>query len=180
MKGRATIPADPEFGVSEHVASLLLAARAAGSDARAVLNVRYDDGVVTALRDAGRTVVEFDAEESVEPAVAAALADDPGADVLYHTGAMGIEPVVYLLGDDAVAVAETARETCDRRAIILRPVAARVRRSSRLRPVWRPGATERWTRWRLHPATPSSRRAGTRVCSLRERVGPSGLSSVST
>ncbi|AAV46672.1 helix-turn-helix domain-containing protein [Haloarcula sp. JP-Z28] len=110
VKGRATIPADPEFGVSEHVASLLLAARAAGSDARAVLNVRYDDGVVTALRDAGRTVVEFDAEESVEPAVAAALADDPGADVLYHTGAMGIEPVVYLLGDDAVAVAETARE----------------------------------------------------------------------
>ena len=110
VKGRATIPAAPEFGVSEHVASLLLAARAAGSDARAVLNVRYDDGVVTALRDAGRTVVEFDAEESVEPAVAAALADDPGADVLYHTGAMGIEPVVYLLGDDAVAVAETARE----------------------------------------------------------------------
>jgi len=110
VKGRATIPADPEFGVSEHVASLLLAARAAGSDARAVLNVRYDDGVVTALRDAGRTVVEFDAEESVEPAVAAALADDPGADVLYHTGAMGIEPVVYLLGDDAVSVTETARE----------------------------------------------------------------------
>jgi predicted fused transcriptional regulator/phosphomethylpyrimidine kinase/predicted transcriptional regulator len=110
VKGRATIPADPEFGVSEHVASLLLAARAAGSDARAVLNVRYDDGVVTALRDAGRTVVEFDAEESVEPAVAAALTDDPAVDVLYHTGAMGIEPVVYLLGDDAVAVAETARE----------------------------------------------------------------------
>ena len=110
VKGRATIPADPEFGVSEHVASLLLAARAAGSDARAVLNVRYDDGVVTALRDAGRTAVEFDAEESVEPAVAVALADDPGADVLYHTGAMGIEPVVYLLGDDAVSVAETARE----------------------------------------------------------------------
>ncbi|EMA15897.1 thiamine-phosphate synthase family protein [Haloarcula marismortui] len=110
VKGRATIPADPEFGVSEHVASLLLAARAAGSDARAVLNVRYDDSVVTALRDAGRTVGEFDAEESVEPAVAAALTDDPAVDVLYHTGAMGIEPVVYLLGDDAVAVAETARE----------------------------------------------------------------------
>ncbi|MDQ2073047.1 thiamine-phosphate synthase family protein [Haloarcula sp. H-GB4] len=110
VKGRATIPADPEFGVSEHVASLLLAARAAGTDARSVLNVRYDDGVVTALRDAGLTVVEFDAEESVEPAVAAALTDDPAVDVLYHTGAMGIEPVVYLLGDDAVAVAETARE----------------------------------------------------------------------
>jgi predicted fused transcriptional regulator/phosphomethylpyrimidine kinase/predicted transcriptional regulator len=110
VKGRATIPADPEFGVSEHVASLLLAARAAGSDARAVLNVWYDDAVVAALRDSDLTVVEFDAEESVEPAVAAALADDPAVDVLYHTGAMGIEPVVYLLGDDAVSVAEAARE----------------------------------------------------------------------
>ncbi|KAA9410538.1 helix-turn-helix domain-containing protein [Haloarcula hispanica] len=110
VKGRATIPAEPEFGVSEHVATLLLAARDAGSDARAVLNVRYDESVVAALEGAGYTAVEFDAAESVETAVAAALADDPDADALYQTGAMGIEPVVYLLGDDAASVAETARE----------------------------------------------------------------------
>jgi len=110
VKGRATIPADPEYGVSEHVASLLLAARAAGSDARAALNVRYDEQVVALLERAGHETAEFDTEAPLEQAVADALDDDPGADVLYQTGGVGVEPVVYLLGEDAVAVAERARE----------------------------------------------------------------------
>ncbi|MDS0257817.1 helix-turn-helix domain-containing protein [Haloarcula sp. S1CR25-12] len=109
VKGRATIPADPEFGVSEHVASVVLAARAAGSGARAGLNVRYDESVVTALESAGHTAVEFDAEASIEPGIAEALADGD-ADVIYQTGGMGVEPVVYLLGPDAVTVAEWARD----------------------------------------------------------------------
>jgi predicted transcriptional regulator len=37
VKGRATIPADPEFGVSEHVASVLLSARTAGAPVRAAI-----------------------------------------------------------------------------------------------------------------------------------------------
>ncbi|MFC7075741.1 thiamine-phosphate synthase family protein [Haloarcula halophila] len=110
VKGRATIPADPEFGVSEHVASVLLAARAAGSDARAALNVRYDESIVTALSEAGYTTAEFDAEASVETGVAEALAETPDADVLYQTGGMGVEPVVYVLGPDAGTVAERTRE----------------------------------------------------------------------
>ena len=109
VKGRATIPADPEFGVSEHVASVLLYARAAGSDAGAALNVRYDPDIVTSLRAAGFVTAQFDAEADLETAVGEALADDPGADVLYQAGGMGVEPVVYLLGPDAVTVAERAR-----------------------------------------------------------------------
>ncbi|WP_262175492.1 thiamine-phosphate synthase family protein [Haloarcula laminariae] len=110
VKGRATIPAEPEFGVSEHVASVVLAARKAGSPALAALNVRYDESVVESLEAAGHTAVEFDAEEALEPAIAAALADDPEVDVVYQTGGMGVEPVVYLLGPDAVTVAEWARD----------------------------------------------------------------------
>ena len=110
VKGRATIPAEPEFGVSGHVASVVLAARAAGSPARAALNVRYGESVVAALEAAGHTAVEFDAEAAIETALADAVADEPDADVFYQTGGMGIEPVVYLLGDDAVTVAERARE----------------------------------------------------------------------
>ena len=110
VKGKATVPGDPEFGVSEHVASVLLAARAAGSPARAALNVRYDEALVEALAAAGRTPVEFDAEAPLETAVDAALADAPEADVLYQTGAMGIEPVCYVLGADAGAVVETVRD----------------------------------------------------------------------
>jgi predicted fused transcriptional regulator/phosphomethylpyrimidine kinase/predicted transcriptional regulator len=110
VKGRATIPADPEFGVSEHVASVVLAARKAGSPVRAALNVRCDESVLAALESAGHTAVEFDAENAVETAIADALADDPEVDVVYQTGGMGVEPVVYLLGPDAVTVAEWTRE----------------------------------------------------------------------
>ena len=109
VKGRATIPAEPEFGVSEHVASVVLAARAAGSPATAGLNVRYDDSVVESLEAAGHTAVEFDAEAALEPAIADALAEGE-ADVVYQTGGMGVEPVVYLLGPDAVTVAEWTRD----------------------------------------------------------------------
>jgi predicted fused transcriptional regulator/phosphomethylpyrimidine kinase/predicted transcriptional regulator len=111
VKGRATIPAEPEFGVSEHVASVVLAAREAGSPALAALNVRYDESVVESLEAAGHTAVEFDAERALEPAIAAALADDPDADIVYQTGGMGVEPVVYLLGPDAVTVAERTRDS---------------------------------------------------------------------
>jgi predicted fused transcriptional regulator/phosphomethylpyrimidine kinase/predicted transcriptional regulator len=109
VKGRATVPGDPEFGVSEHVASVLLAARAAGSPARAALNVRYDESLVADLAAAGNDAVEFDAEAPIETAVAAALDADPDADVLYQTGAMGIEPVCYVLGPDAEAVVATVK-----------------------------------------------------------------------
>lgn len=109
VKGRATIPGDPEFGVSEHVAGVLLAARAAGSGARAALNVRYDPDVVERLAERGHVVAEFDGEAEIRPAVREAVADGPEATVLYQTGAFGIEPVVYLLGPDAESVAEVAR-----------------------------------------------------------------------
>lgn len=111
VKGRAEIPSEPEFGVSEHVASLLLAARRSGSDARAALNVRYDPDLVAALEDLGHETVEFDAEyDDLDAAVGAALRENPDATVLYHTGGYGIEPITYLLGPDASSVAETARE----------------------------------------------------------------------
>ena len=107
--GQATVPGDPDFGVSQHVATILLAARDAGSDARAALNLAYDEETVTALDAAGLTVAEFDAETSLDDGIAEALQATPDADVLYQTGAMGIEPIVYILGPDAVTVVERLR-----------------------------------------------------------------------
>jgi predicted fused transcriptional regulator/phosphomethylpyrimidine kinase/predicted transcriptional regulator len=109
--GRTEIPADPEFGVSVHVASVLLAARGDGSDATACLNVRYDGDIVAALEDAGYDTVEFDPDsESSTEAIRDAVAGNPDADVLYQTGGFGVEPIVYLLADDAPAAAKMARE----------------------------------------------------------------------
>jgi hypothetical protein len=108
VKGRATVPSDPEFGVSEHVAGVLLAARRAGSDARAAVNVRYDPAIVAALAERHVTV-EFDAEVNVETAVGEAIESNPTVTVLYHTGGFGVEPIVYVLAEDAVAAAEAVR-----------------------------------------------------------------------
>jgi XRE family transcriptional regulator, thiamine biosynthesis regulator len=109
VKGRATIPGDPEFGVSEHVASVLLAAREHGSDARAALNVRYDPSLVALLEDADYAVVEFEGEESLERAIEDALEATPEATVLAQTGGFGIEPVIYVLAEDAEIAAESVR-----------------------------------------------------------------------
>ncbi|MFC7155666.1 thiamine-phosphate synthase family protein [Halomarina halobia] len=110
IKGRATVPGEPEFGVSEHVAGVLLAARAGGSDARGALNVRYDPALVARAEERGLTVREFDAEGDLDAAVEAALTDDPDVDVLYQTGGFGIEPIAYVLAPDAATAAERVRD----------------------------------------------------------------------
>ena len=111
VKGRAMVPGEPEFGVSEHVATLLLAAREAGSTARAAINLRYDPELVATLAESHPTV-EFDAERPTREAVGDALADvDPGDTlVLYQTGAVGVEPIVYVLAPDAPNAARIVRD----------------------------------------------------------------------
>jgi len=114
IKGRATVPAEPEFGVSEHAASVVLAARDHVADVRAGLNVAYDDGLIEDLAAAGHSTVEFDSEASDELAatIGDALADADLTEtfVLYQTGGFGIEPISYVLGRDAPTVASVVRE----------------------------------------------------------------------
>ena len=110
VKGQLAVPAEPEFGASAHVASVLLAARTAGNDAHAAMNLRYDDDILLDLREANHATVEFDAEyDDLETAVGRALTESPDATVLYHTGGYGIEPIVYVLGPNAESVARVVR-----------------------------------------------------------------------
>ena len=127
VKGRAMVPGEPEFGVSEHVATVLLAAREAGTPVRGAVNVRYTPDIVAALAEAGPTV-EFDATQPSDDAVRAAVtsvaergASDGDGDsaspasvsdtlVLYQTGAIGVEPIVYVLAPTAAAAARVVRE----------------------------------------------------------------------
>jgi predicted fused transcriptional regulator/phosphomethylpyrimidine kinase/predicted transcriptional regulator len=111
--GRTEVPAEPEFGVSAYVATVLLAARAAGSDARAALNVAYSEDAVGTLASAGYETAEFDSEgesSGEDSYVQAAVADGDSVDVLYQTGGYGVEPIVYLLADDAPEAVRMARE----------------------------------------------------------------------
>jgi predicted fused transcriptional regulator/phosphomethylpyrimidine kinase/predicted transcriptional regulator len=110
VRGQLTIPGDPEFGVSQHVGSVLLAARTAESDIRATLNVGYSEQLVETLRAQGHTAVEFDAERDIEAAISEAIEANPEATVLYQTGGYGIEPILYLFGEDAPTVATAIRD----------------------------------------------------------------------
>ena len=110
LKGRAHVPGEPEFGVSEHVAGMLLAAREAGSDARAALDVSYTPETIERLEAQGLTTVEFDAEADPDAAVADALAGGSDVDVLFQTGGFGVEPIVYVFGPDAPTVAGVIRD----------------------------------------------------------------------
>ena len=117
VKGRAMVPGEPEFGVSEHVATVLLAAREAGATARGAVNVRYDADTVAALAES-HPAVEFDAERETREAVADAVAaaglsgdgDDAETLVLYQTGAVGVEPIVYVLAPTAADAARAVRD----------------------------------------------------------------------
>ena len=114
VKGQAMVPGEPEFGVSEHVATVLLAAREAGVTARGAVNVRYDPAIVEALA-ADRPAVEFDAERPTREAVAEAVGGPDrleGTDtlLLYQTGAVGVEPIAYLLAPTASEAAAIVRE----------------------------------------------------------------------
>jgi len=110
VHGQLTVPGEPEFGVSQHVANVLLAARSEGSEARAALNVRYSEELVDALAADGHVTAEFDAEAEISDAISTALEATPDASVLYQTGGFGIEPVIYVLGPDAPTVAATIRD----------------------------------------------------------------------
>ncbi|PSP29303.1 DNA-binding protein [Halobacteriales archaeon QH_2_65_14] len=113
VHGQVTVPGDPEFGVSQHVAGVLLAARRRGSDARAALNVSYDDALREAFAERGYVTAEFDAERDLDDAIGTAVASTPDADVLYQTGGFGVEPILYVLGPDAPTVANAIREIDD-------------------------------------------------------------------
>lgn len=110
VKGRIEVPADPEFGVSGHVATVLLAARAAGADVEAALNLAYDTELLSALREDGHGALEFPAETAnLAAAVRETVAEDPSVRVLYQTGGFGVEPVLYILGQDAESVVRSVR-----------------------------------------------------------------------
>jgi hypothetical protein len=89
---------------------VLLAARDAGSDARAALNVRYDPTLVDALGERGHVATEFEAEAPIREAIGDALRETPGATVLYQTGGFGIEPVMYVFAPDATTAAARVRD----------------------------------------------------------------------
>ena len=97
-----------EFGASRHVASAILAYMRINPGMRAGINIRFDDRLVKLCRSLF-SVSSY--ERSKEPnsvkkkegssvywGILQALRKDPGADVVYHKGDIGKEPMIMALG----------------------------------------------------------------------------------
>ena len=110
--GRVEVPANPEFGASEHVATTVLAAMAVAPDRRGAVNVATDDAVLAAAEARGLDILEFDADYDDRGArLGETFGDRDGVpDVLYHRGAFGIEPITYVLGETGSAAARLAAD----------------------------------------------------------------------
>jgi len=109
LRGRVNVPSNPEFGASEHVATTILTATTADPDRRAALNLATSDRFLAAARDAGHEPVAFDAGYDGRAERLEALFGDVGRvpTVIYHEGAMGIEPITYVLAETAEDAART-------------------------------------------------------------------------
>jgi predicted fused transcriptional regulator/phosphomethylpyrimidine kinase len=106
MKGAVKAPAPPEFGVSKHVATVLLGAHARRPSIRGCVNVAASAEFERAARAARCGIVPLPAEEERDAqAVASRVGRVPPkrrVDVLWQAGAFGVEPTAYVVGSSAV------------------------------------------------------------------------------
>ena len=103
-----------DFGVSSHVARLILTMMKHDKTKRSAINLKYSPELIEACEELGLTVSSFD--RAKEPAGAktmdwgvreASVVFSP--DVVYDLGAVGKEPMVRIFGNTAVEVASKVK-----------------------------------------------------------------------
>ncbi len=114
--------AHPEFGTSRHLAKYVLTARSYDMSVRAALNIAHSDETLARLKELGLRVSWYDRREEPPEVKAEEGATVPWGmriaveriggvpDAVFHTGDWGKEPMIVLLGRDAVQLAEIVRE----------------------------------------------------------------------
>jgi hydroxymethylpyrimidine/phosphomethylpyrimidine kinase len=97
-----------KFGASSHVASAIIAYMGINPDYRSAINIRFDERIIDVCKSLF-SVAGYDRTKepkrikrregsSVAWGVLAALSKNPRADVIYHTGDVGKEPMITLFG----------------------------------------------------------------------------------
>ena len=109
VRGVVRAFAAPEFGVSRHVAEIVLAAHRADARILACLNLAPAPALLVAARAAGLRVAEVAPEIERAPRFTGALPD-----VAHHAGAFGVEPQAYLVGPSAGELARRVQELARR------------------------------------------------------------------
>lgn len=120
VNGRAKAAACPEFGVSRHLAKYVLTAMKYDSSIRAAINIRYSLDILNICKKLGLSVSFYDRRKepeeikkiegmSVPWGVEQAIRNiGKVPNVIYHEGDWGKEPMIVLLGENAINVAKLA------------------------------------------------------------------------
>jgi hydroxymethylpyrimidine kinase/phosphomethylpyrimidine kinase len=107
-KERPSLCGTIDFGVSKHVASIVLAAMSFDTTIRSAVNIRYSKKTVELCKNIGFAVGTFDRKD--EPPTAPSTMDwgtkhaintlGRVPDIIYDTGSVGKEPMIRILGKD--------------------------------------------------------------------------------
>jgi hydroxymethylpyrimidine/phosphomethylpyrimidine kinase len=120
IRGRPKAVGPARLGASKHIANIILAAVRHDPEIRAAMNLHYDPRLVEAFRKIGCEVAEFDRRrEPVEVKQVEGESLSWGTeeairsvgrvpDIIYDKGEVGKEPMIRILGRDAVEVVEKA------------------------------------------------------------------------
>ncbi len=111
IKGRAMAPAEPEYGASQHTASILLWAKEKIPRVRACICISGREEIARSVEEIGFTLIRLK-EPASEVDQISRLADKAMKSVraercaIHIPGGFGVEPVIYLFGKTATELAE--------------------------------------------------------------------------
>jgi hydroxymethylpyrimidine/phosphomethylpyrimidine kinase len=114
IENTATPASYIKFGASSHVASAVLAYMSVNPDFRSAINIRFDEKIVDVCKSLFSVASYNRSKEpkkikrkegsTVAWGILAALSKNPLADVIYHTGDIGKEPMISLFGRNPTEV----------------------------------------------------------------------------
>jgi predicted fused transcriptional regulator/phosphomethylpyrimidine kinase/diadenosine tetraphosphate (Ap4A) HIT family hydrolase len=120
VHGKPKAFVEPEFGVSSHMARLVLSMMKYDSSKRSAMNIKYNPKIIEICEKLGLKVSFYDRNDEPEDirqveggtipwgvkTAIKRIGDIP--DIVYHKGAWGKEPSITLIGTSAVDVAKMA------------------------------------------------------------------------
>jgi hydroxymethylpyrimidine kinase/phosphomethylpyrimidine kinase len=120
-KGRPSLCKTIDFGVSKHVASIILAAMSYDATIRSAMNIRYSQKTVNLCKQIGLTLGSFDRKK--EPSDTSSTMEwgtkyaitllGRLPDIIYDTGSVGKEPMIRILGKNPEEVILKIRKLVD-------------------------------------------------------------------
>jgi len=126
--GGIYIVGDVEFGASEHIAKIILAANSFNPEIRSCMNIRYNKKLVKLLENSDFSVSSFNRRDeppnvsSMEWGTKFACETFGGVpDIIYDKGGEGKEPMIRVLGCDSIDVVKKVEKIINISDLLQRP-----------------------------------------------------------